>query len=193
MTWTKSQLLLNVTSAQCDQTSLEVVYTVANPGEREVFLVNRLVRVDSLGRPTVDANLVWTRVVDTVLLLVKQLPEIPDWASPEALRAPYLTRLTAHAELTEKIVLPLPVPERYPYMHPSLEDMAPREVLIQRLAVVLGVFTPARPAWVREVTLDGGVELAADWGHIMQAHEVVSSHPKSARCPCLTYSLPGQS
>ncbi len=191
MSWKSQPLTIAVSILSCDDTALRLTCTTTNRGEREIFLVNRLFTVDRAGQPTVDPSLVWTRVVDGLLLVVKQLPDIPDWVSPESPQAPYLTRLGAHLELTETLTLQVPVAERYPYMHPVVAARDPREVLVQGLSVVLGVFTPAKPEWVHHVTVGGSPELAADWGHICQAHEVVSSAPVPLRCRCLTRSLPG--
>jgi hypothetical protein len=185
MTWKTEHVDLDILGVEVGDARLRLGYRVTNLASSELFLVNRLFRVDKLGHVTVDPGLVYALVVDGVLQLSKELLEPPEWASPEGPPVPYLTRLGAGESCSEELDLALPVREHYPWTHFKLRARPLREVTALAIVLTVGYLAGYRSEWLRRVTVGGKQELAIDRGFARQVHAAVTSAPVEAEVPCL--------
>jgi len=185
MSWKTEHVDLDVLGVEVGRERMRLGYRVTNLAPSELYLVNRLFRVDPQGRVAVDPGLAYALVVDGALQLSKELLEPPEWASPEGPPVPYLTRLAAGGSFSEVIELALPVRENYPWTHFRLRARPLRQVTARALVLTVGYLTGCQPEWVRTVEVGQRQELAIDRGHARRVHAAVTSTPVEVEVPCL--------
>lgn len=188
MTWKTEPLRATLDKAARDGPTLCLEYTAINQGPATIYLFDRLFRADRTGRPIVDAGLVYATVFEGTLQLARQLVEVPPWVFPEAPEVPFLTALEPGRRLTRTLSLTLPIPERYPYMHPKLRAAAPRPAVADRLTLTVGYCRPDRPESVREVWLGDTRELCISYARAVRCHAAVTLGPVALRCDVLDRS-----
>ena len=127
---------------------LIIRYSVRNGGKVPVYLTNKVYNSDS--KPVLGPNNVYGRIGDdNVLELGKEMPRMPEGASPVNLVAPYMTQLNPGAQFDEEIVLDLPLTPFAEYRdnRPVLDDEN-NIVLLTAKAVdfTLGYYIPPEGA-----------------------------------------------
>lgn len=103
-------------SINLNDKTLNVEYKVKNTTDKAIYLFNVFWEMNNEGKafPAKDQLYVCLRK-DKTLLLAKQIPKLPMIDSVEFRQIPYVTKVDAGKEFSEKISLPVPVEEFSPY------------------------------------------------------------------------------
>lgn len=120
-TETKSLPTLQANISLNDKT-LNIEYKVKNTTDKAIYLFNVLWEMGNDGKAfPAEHKLYICLRSDKTLLLAKQIPKLPLIDSVEFREIPYVTRVDAGKEFSEKINLPVPVEEFSPYF-PKMEN-----------------------------------------------------------------------
>jgi hypothetical protein len=116
------------------ETSLEVTYKVKNTTSSDIYLFNVIMHTDQ--PDTLSPHKFYSCIRDDgTLVLAKMIPKLPSIGSVEFREIPYVTKVEAGKEFSEKEVLPLPLEEYSPYFQKNAESktevrLAERGILV---------------------------------------------------------------
>jgi hypothetical protein len=102
------------TQAEIKDNQLVIHYQIKNETDGAIYLTNRVFQWTPEGL-SVDANLIYTELIDGKLRLTKANIPVPDHIKVESPDVPYLTELEAGGQFDETIVQPLPLKAYHPY------------------------------------------------------------------------------
>jgi len=95
---------------------LHVEYKLKNTTGKTIYLFNVLWEHDNQGKPLSAPQPVYACLRDNkTLLLGKQIPPLPLLKSVELRRIPFVTKIEANQDFSEKFDIPVPVEEYNPY------------------------------------------------------------------------------
>ena len=160
-------------------------YSARNDSGVDVYLFNRLFKVDKIGNHTIDPSKFYCEVRGSVLHVSKRLVELPDEIDAEYPEVPYLTALPSQERFEERVALRLPVQEYAPYARTRQRDRPESPRLCDSIVFTLGYFVAREPDWVEKVVLNGDTELVTEYGFAIQTNRTVSSKSIDVRCECV--------
>jgi hypothetical protein len=170
---------LDVPVLRSSEDHLALRYVVANDSDWPVWLVNGLFHRRGAAGFEVDPNLAYCHVANDVLLLRKQLVEVPEDLDVEAPEVPYLSRLDAGEEFAEDLRIPFPVEPRDPY-HP--QPRASEPYWVNHVTFALGYVVDDDPIEPSRVTLAGGRQAWwASYSQLVTRQRIKTVGPREAR------------
>jgi hypothetical protein len=158
---------------------LEFTYVVTNHNPCRIYLVNQLFHRRGAAGFQVDANLVYTEIVqESTLLLRKQLIEVPEELDVEAPEVPYVTRVEAGYSFDETVLIKFPVHLHDPYRRkPDIRE----SFVISQFYFLLGYILEDEPIRISEVTLPTATKhLRIDYTDLLMRQRLKENGPFQA-------------
>ena len=170
---------LAVAGARVTRSALAFTYRATNGSGVQLHLVNRLFHRRGAAGFLVDPNLVYASLDEGgMLVLRKQLMEIPEEIDVEAPEVPYVTPVAPGVTFSETVRLTLPIRPRDPYLpQPEGEPHT-----VSQFTFALGYLISSTPVGVVEVRMPSGeVVPRIDFGDLMRGQRLKVAGPLEAR------------
>ncbi len=148
---------------------LTLHYTILNESEQALYLVNRVFRWTQAGL-VVNANVIYTELLQGSLQLTKACIPVPERMKVEAPSVPYLTPLAAGEQMAEEVQLSLPLKPYHPYDQVA---SSPAIHVFDSFTFAIGWLPAEKVSVQSQVRPDGLTLLSTDYGVVIQRQQIL--------------------
>jgi len=162
-----------VVTFDTDGKTLEVDYRVKNTTGSAIYLFNVIRHTDEI--ETVSPYKFYTCLRDDgTVFLGKVIPNLPSVASVEVRDIPYVTKVEAGKEFSEKVELPLPLEEYNPYFQKNADSKVEPRVA-ERIFLAVDFIREKKGLEIKETKIPNAFSVSHD--KLFESVETLSSNP----------------
>lgn len=145
------KLVFNVSQ---DGKQLEIEYKVKNTLDTPIYLFSVRWEMSEKGAYPAEQQAYVSLSGDKTLLVAKKIPTLPLLQTVEFREIPYVRKVDANGEYTEKIVLKMPIDEFNPYF-PTMEESETEERIAERVEMEVQYIRESEDLKLTETAIEG--------------------------------------